>query len=136
MQLTNGRPRVKSATKGKPDLHYPVQAQVEYVVRRGARAVERGSGHAVQLSGAELILECACPLPSGMDIELRLAWPGPIGTVDGLMLRIKGRISVPRGNGHTIEIIKYDFETRRPSAAKSAKPSPVTILPQVTPLAS
>ena len=135
MSLTNGHPQVKPKLKQKSDLHYyPVHAEVEYVARLG-RTVEKGHGEAVQLGGTELVLDCGRPLASGMDIEVRLAWPGSLGILGGLMLHIKGRTSVNQGNRSTVEIVEYDFETGPDPAAKPVKSSS-EILPETAPLAS
>ena len=135
MQPTNGRPRVKSATKEKSDHGYPVRAEVKYVAKRGTRTIEKGCGQAVELSGTEVVLDCAHRLASGMDIELTLAWPGPLGTLGGLILHIKGRTLAAHGNHSTVAIREYDFETEAESAAKPAKSSGEA-LPHITPLAS
>ena len=135
MRLTNGRPQVNPKLKQKSDLHsYPVHAEVEYVARRG-RTVEKGYGQAFELSGTELVLDCGRRLASGMDIEVRLAWPGSLGILGGLMLHIKGRISVNQGNRSRVEIVEYDFETRPEPAAKPVKSSR-EILQERAPLAS
>src|SRR5579872_4765223 len=136
MQLTNGRPQVKSRSKQKSDHRYPVQAEVAYVAKRGSRIVAKGCGQAVQLSGTELVLECANRLASGMDIELTLAWPGPIGMLGGLTLHIEGKTSVSHGNRCTVKIMQYDFETPAERAAKPASSTSGLRLPHMTPLAS
>jgi hypothetical protein len=141
------RPQGKTGAKRPADLHYPAQAQVEYVIKRGSQTVRTGCGQAITLSSNEVTIDSAAPLASGMDIELIVPWPAPAGTVDGLMLRIKGRTVRSQGNRATVLIAEYDFEMRpepkavqtseqRASGAKSSKLQANAPLRQIAPLAS
>jgi hypothetical protein len=141
------RPQGKSRAKRQSDLYYPVQAGAELLVRRGAHSVQTGSGQAVELSGSEITVDSGYPLASGMEIELILPWPGFPGTVDGLLLHIKGRTVRTQGNRATVHIAEYKLEMRpepkaalvseqRAAGGKSAKSGDRASLPHVAPLAS
>ena len=138
MTVTNGQLRGKP--RAKHDIPYPVQADVEYRLKQGKRVVEVGRSQTVSLSGSEVVLDSKRRLASGMEIDLILTWPGPLGTLGCLVLRIQGRTLASRGTRTTVKIGRYNFETRT-EPNRAAEPKPVKAagtaqLPHAAPFAS
>ena len=136
MKPSTEQPRVKLQPKRKPTLFYPIQAEVEYVLRRGRRVIETGRGQTIKLSGNEVVLEAARPLPSGMAIQVTVAWPGPLGKSGELRIRIAGRTGESQGNRAVVHIDHYDFEARSAASGKPLKASNAVNVPHAAPLAS
>ena len=123
--------------KSRRDLTYPVRAEVEYRLKQGRRIVEVGQTQSVSLSGSEIVINSARRLTPGMEIELILSWPGPLGTLGSLLLRIKGRTSNGRGKRTRIQIGRYRFEAGSTLArAKGPQRVKAVTLSRVTPFAS
>jgi len=104
------RPQGKSRATRQSDLHYPVQAEVEFVVRRGAHSVQTGSGQAVALSESEITLDSAHPLASGMEIELTLPWPGSPGSAEGCCCKSRGKRCGARGTARQSTLRNTDWK--------------------------
>src|SRR5579871_916202 len=102
MLVTNGQ--LRSNSRPARDLSYPVQAEVEYRLKQGKRVVEMGCGRTVSLSGTHVVLDLGRHLAPDMEIELNLTWPGPLGTVGGLALHIKGRTFAGARKRTTVQI--------------------------------
>jgi len=136
MTVTNGQ---QLRGKLRADIPYPVKAEVEYRLKQSRRIVEVGRSQTVSLSGGEVVLDSKRRLASGMEIDLILTWPVPLGTLGHLVLRIQGRTLASRGTRTKVEIGRYNFETRtEPNRANKAKPVKAvgTALPDAAPFAS
>ncbi|HLK47931.1 MAG TPA: hypothetical protein VKT49_07340 [Bryobacteraceae bacterium] len=135
MSVTNGHLRVNSRSeRGNP---YPVRAEVEYRLKQGKRVVEVGRTQTVSLSGSQVVLDSNRRLAPGMDIELILTWPGPLGTLGMLALRLQGRTLAGRGPQTKVQIGRYGFEARtKPAARKPATPIGSAPFAQAAPFAS
>jgi len=138
MSIPNGQPRGKS--RAAHDIPYPVRTEVEYRLKQGKRVVEVGRTHTVSLSVREVVLDSKQQMAGGMEIELILPWPGPLGKLGRLVLRVQGRTVAGVGRHTTVQIGQYDFETsletHRPAQRKPLKTMGETSLPHAAPFAS
>ena len=122
MKLTNVQLRGKP--QARREIAYPVQAEVEYRLKDGRRIVEMGRSQTVSLSGTEVVLDSKRRLASGMEIDLILTWPGPLGTLGRLVLRVQGRTVASRGKRTKVQIARYNFGTRT-EPKRAAQPKPI-----------
>ena len=139
MLVTNGQ--LRSNSRPVRDALYPVQAEVEYRLKQGRRVVEVGRSRTVSLSGNQVVLDSERHLTPGMEIDLILTWPGPLGTLGRLVLRIQGRTLAGAGKRTRIQIERYTFATRsEPASAPPSRKFPKTVptahLPHAAPFAS
>lgn len=139
MLVTNGQ--LRSSPRPVRDVPYPVQAEVEYRLKQGRRVVEVGRSRTLSLSASQIVLDSDRRLTPGMEIDLILTWPGPLGTLGRLVLRVHGRTLAGTGKRTKVQIERYGFKTRmEPTTATPARKITKTVgtahLPHATPFAS
>ena len=139
MLVTNGQ--LRSNSRPARDVPYPVQAEVEYRLKQGRRVVEVGRSRTVSLSASQVVLDSERRLTPGMEIDLILTWPGPLGTLGRLVLRVHGRTLAGAGKRTKVQIDRYGFKTRPEWTAAAAsrkitKSIGTAHLPHATPFAS
>ncbi|HEY1242824.1 MAG TPA: hypothetical protein VGF16_19820 [Bryobacteraceae bacterium] len=94
--------------KSTSDNWYRVDAAAEFEVKRGRRTVEQGQGEIVKLCQHSLVFQAQTPIPSGMDIEFDVPWPG---CDQALVLRLTGRTVRNKGSQVTVRLAGYAFQT-------------------------
>lgn len=92
---------------------YPVVAEVEYKVLVDDKPLRTGHGWTVTLSSAAVLFEPDEALNAGNYVELLVSWPALLNGKVGLRLWIRGLIGQVDGNLVTVEIIRYEYRTRR-----------------------
>lgn len=140
MLVTNGQ-QFRSNSRLVRDIPYPVQAKVEYRLKQGRRVVEVGRSQTVSLSASQVVLDSERRLTPGMEIDLILTWPGPLGTLGRLVLHVHGRTLAGTGKRTKVHIDRYGFKTRmEPTTATPSRKITKTVgtahLPHATPFAS
>jgi len=99
----NGRDERRS------DCRYPINAEVEYILRRRQRVAESGRGQLVNISGGGILFKSAGAIPPRMGIELFIAWPARPSNVS---LFVAGRTVRSEGTRTAVKILRYEFRTR------------------------
>ena len=104
-------------------------AEVRFVIARG-HLIANGLGHTVNMSSTGLLLESEHALPVGRKITLSVAWPALLNGEAGLTLRVKGRTIRMQGRYTAVQILSYDFRTRRRAARKEDEARSQVITPR------
>ena len=98
---------------GRSPREYPVVAEVEYKLFVDGKPLRTGRGWTVTLSSTEVLFEPDETLAAGNYVELLVSWPALLNGKVGLRLWIRGLIGQVDGNLVTVEIIRYEYRTRR-----------------------
>ena len=91
---------------------YPVNVASEYKVVLRDRTVLAGIGHTVNMSSRGILLDTAHCLPSGVRIDLSIAWPALLNDVAPLKLEVAGKTIRTQGGRAAVVIRRYEFRTR------------------------
>jgi hypothetical protein len=94
-------------------LEYPIQVDLEYRLCRLGEVVQAGTGRTARLSCSSVAFDTQDRLQPGGTVELFIAWPARLNNAVGLQLWIRGR-TMHSADSHTVvEILRYNFRTRR-----------------------
>ncbi|MGO9255652.1 MAG: PilZ domain-containing protein [Bryobacteraceae bacterium] len=93
------------------NIRYPLALGLKYVLTRGRRAAQ-GQGFTVNLSRGGVLFESPDPLPVGLRVELRIAWPVSLNGLKGLNLWAQGRTVRTEGQCTAVQILHYEFRVR------------------------
>ena len=88
--------------------HYPLSVRFSYQ-RRGV--AHSGIGQTVDLSRHGVRFRTDDPLPTGLDVELRIAWPFLLQGVCPLELAMWGKVLRNDARGIVVATRKYEFRT-------------------------
>lgn len=110
-QLSRQHPKDR-ANDRRSNHRYPVNVAVEYKVVLRNRMVRSGVGRTVNMSSGGILLDSASCLPSGLRIELSMAWPALLNDVAALKLNVVGKTIRTQGNLTALIIRRYEFRTR------------------------
>jgi hypothetical protein len=97
---------------------YPINAALEYRFVLKRKAVN-GTGETVNLSGDGVLFKTANPLPSGVLIELSVAWPARLDNLIGLKLHVVGKIVRNDGGFTAVMFRSHEFRTRKSATHNS-----------------
>jgi len=103
---------------------FPIEAEVSFVFLKGSAAVGAGQGRTIDLSSSGVLFRPARPVPSGMNIELSIAWPAKIDGA-GLQLWIFGRTIREQDDCTAVRILQYEFRTTR-AHKQALRPKAIT----------
>jgi hypothetical protein len=98
---------------GRSPREYPVIAEVEYKLFVDGKPLRTGRGWTVTLSSTAVLFEPDETVAAGNYVELLVAWPALLNGKVGLRLWIRGLIGQVDGKLVTVEIIRYEYRTRR-----------------------
>ena len=98
---------------GRSPREYPVVAEVEYKVLVDDKPWRTGHGWTVTLSSTAVLFEPDESLGAGHYVELLVSWPALLNGKVELRLWIRGLLSQIDGNLVTVEILRYEYRTRR-----------------------
>ena len=63
------------ATERRTERRYYLQLRLRWALRRGSDVLARGSGSTIDLSANGILFDSGKPLPAGLTVELKIAWP-------------------------------------------------------------
>jgi hypothetical protein len=99
------------------DKRYGMQLQLRWQLVRRRRVVDTGTGCTVNMSSGGLRFEAGREMPSGMNVELAIAWPVLLLNVAPMQLVITGRILRSGDGWAAIRTVTHEFRTFSASAA-------------------
>lgn len=97
---------------------FPIELPVQYKI--DGRDDLSGSGRTLALSSEMVRLECGQRLPGGGKIRLILAWPAALPDGTRLNLWVEGVITKSALPEIQVQVLRYDFRTRRVPARAEA----------------
>ena len=95
----------------RSDKRYSLRLDVRWKLIRRRKVLESGQGTTIDLSSGGILLEAGRPLPSGLNLELAIAWPVMLRNTAPLQLVAAGRITRVNGNRVAIRMVQHDFRT-------------------------
>jgi hypothetical protein len=110
-------PSIAPSHQGPKDrrmaCRFPIDASVSFVLLKGNTAVAAGKGITIDLSSDGVLFRPVRPVPSGMNIELSIAWPTRIDRGVDIQLWIFGRTVRQQDACTAIRILQSEFRTTR-----------------------
>jgi hypothetical protein len=97
---------------------YPINTALEYRFVLKRKTVT-GTGETVNLSGDGVLFQTANPLPSGVLIELSIAWPARLDNLIGLKLYVIGKTVRTDGSFTAVMFRSHEFRTRKNATRNS-----------------
>jgi hypothetical protein len=111
------------AVENRSHRRYPLKLQVQC---RVAQSDQVYSGTIVDMSSGGICFACPEVFPRGTKIELAIDWPISLDDVL-LQLRVTGPVVRQDKRGTAIDILRYEFHTRKAHAAHNAMPTDVRV---------
>lgn len=93
------------------DRRYGLALNVRWKLIRRRRVLDSGTGITVDVSSGGLLFETDRELPSGLNIELSIAWPVLLHNVAPLQLVVAGRIVRTKGQRVGVRMTQHEFRT-------------------------
>ena len=115
------------ADKSAPPYFYPISIDLEFRLVLHGMVVKTGHGRTVRLSSASVQFESGDYLPPESTVEIFIAWPAQLENAVALQLYVRGRTVRSQDHSVTVEILRYEFRTRRkrsPEVSDQAATSP------------
>jgi hypothetical protein len=95
----------------RDNKRYGMQLQLRWKLIRRRRAIDSGTGCTIDMSSGGILFEAGADLPSGLNVELSIAWPMLLHNVAPMQLFIAGRI-VRSGDGRAaVRTTTHEFRT-------------------------
>ena len=107
------------AARSTTPYFYPISIDLEYRLPLSTRGAKTGHGRTVRLSSASIQFESEDYLPPGSTLEMLIAWPARLENAVALQLFVRGRTVRSRDRLITLEILCYEFRTRRQAFARA-----------------
>jgi hypothetical protein len=111
-------PRTEQADAGgkiggerRSDRRYDLTLNVRWKLIRRRRVLDSGTGKTVDVSSGGLLFETDRNLPSGLNIELSIAWPVLLHNVAPLQLVVAGRVVRTAGQRVGVRMTQHEFRT-------------------------
>jgi hypothetical protein len=105
----------------RTDRRYDINLNVRWKLIRRRRVLESGTGKTVDVSSGGLLIEIDRELPSGLNIELSIAWPVLLHDVAPLQLVVAGRVVRTTGQRVGVRMIQHEFRTVSMPAERRAE---------------
>jgi hypothetical protein len=119
----------------RAESRYPVVAELSYRVIRKHAEAETGRGRTVNISSSGILIETEHALPTGLRVDLSIAWPIRLHNVTALQLCVKARTIRTEGRRTALKIFRHEFRTRPALQAVLAEASPThQSMPDITQL--
>jgi len=117
------------AGERRQDRRYDIHLEVRWKLIRRKRVLDSGTGYSVDLSSGGILIEADRPLPTGLNLELSLAWPVMLHNVAPMQLIISGKIVRSHGRRIAVQMVQHEFRT----AGSPAESRNVSAMPSRTP---
>ena len=95
----------------RSDRRYDLALNVRWKLIRRRRVLDSGTGKTVDVSSGGLLFETDRQLPSGLNIELSIAWPVLLHNVAPLQLVVAGRVVRTTGQRVGVRMTQHEFRT-------------------------
>jgi len=105
----------------RADRRYDINLTVRWKLIRRRRVLDSGTGKTVDLSSGGLLIETDRELPSGLNIELSIAWPVLLHNVAPLQLVVAGRVVRAAGQRVGVRMVQHEFRTVSMPAERRAE---------------
>jgi hypothetical protein len=102
------------------DRRYGIQLDLRWKLIRRRRVLETGTGHTIDLSSGGIHFETDRPLPTGLNVELSIAWPAMLQNMAPLQLVVSGKVVRSDGRRTAIQKHQHEFRTAGLSAEQRA----------------
>jgi PilZ domain len=93
------------------DRRYDIQLQLRWKLVRRRRTIDSGTGNTIDMSSGGILFEAGADLPSGLNVELSIAWPMLLRGVAPMQLVVTGRIVRSRDGWAAIRTVTHEFRT-------------------------
>jgi hypothetical protein len=105
----------------RTDRRYDINLNVRWKLIRRRRVLDSGTGKTVDVSSGGLLIETDRELPSGLNIELSIAWPVLLHNVAPLQLVVAGRVVRAAGQRVGVRMVQHEFRTLSVPAERRAE---------------
>lgn len=105
----------------RSDRRYDINLNVRWKLIRRRRVLDSGTGKTVDVSSGGLLIETDRELPSGLNIELSIAWPVLLHNVAPLQLVVAGRVVRTTGQRVGVRMVQHEFRTVSMPAERRAE---------------
>jgi hypothetical protein len=92
---------------------YPIILQLQYKLPNQDPAQQTGSGRTLSISSGGIFFQTKNRLPLGCEIDLAIDWPCVLDGVCLLKLVVHGYVVRHDAKGTAVEVIRYEFRTRK-----------------------
>jgi hypothetical protein len=93
------------------DRRYELELDLRWKLIRRRRLLESGEGRTLDVSSGGILFDAGRPLPTGLNVELSLAWPVMLHSVAPLQLLVFGKIVRSDGRRTAIRMVQHEFRT-------------------------
>ncbi len=101
------------------DKRYGMQLQLRWKLVRRRRLIDAGTGCTINMSSGGIRFEAGREMPSGLNVELAIAWPVLLLNVAPMQLVITGRILRSGDGWAAIRTVTHEFRTFAASGAQA-----------------
>jgi hypothetical protein len=115
------------------DRRYALQMELKWKLVRRRRVLETGTGYTLDLSSSGILLDVGRHLPTGLNLELSVAWPVLHQNVSPLQLCVSGRIVRSDGRLAAVQMIQHEFRTAGIAVDRRSAPSSMSQTPPASP---
>jgi hypothetical protein len=95
----------------RSDKRYGMELQLRWKLIRRRREIDSGIGRTVDMSSGGVLFEAGANLPTGLNVELSVAWPLLLHNVAPMQLVITGRIVRSDNGWVAIRTVTHEFRT-------------------------
>lgn len=106
---------------------YPVRLQLHYRLLRGSRILYEGRGTTNNISRGGVEFETGRFLPSGLSIQMWIAWPVLMRGCEQMLLRLVGRTVRCDGDRAAVRTSWHEFVRAETPAAHDSERQPVMV---------
>ena len=93
------------------DRRYDLRLDLRWKLIRRRRILESGTGETVDFSSGGVLFQSERSLPTGLNVELAIAWPVLLHNTAQLQLVVTGRIVRSNGTRTAIQMTQHEFRT-------------------------
>jgi PilZ domain len=95
----------------REDRRYSLLLDLRWKLIRRRKVLDVGTGRTMDLSSGGLLFDAGRHLPSGMNVELSIAWPALLHNVAPMQLTVSGKIVRTNGTLVGVRITQHEFRT-------------------------
>jgi hypothetical protein len=95
----------------RSDRRYGMQLHLRWSLVRRRREIDAGTGRTIDMSSGGILFETGCELPTGLNVEMHIAWPMLLHDVAPMQLVVTGRIVRSSRGWAAIRTMSHEFRT-------------------------
>lgn len=92
---------------------YGLSLPLTWAVYRQGEVIATGVGFTREVSSDSVTFVPNGAIPPGEGMELRIEWPAKLPEGVNLSLIVQGKLAICDSSCHAVEILRYEFRTRR-----------------------